>query len=792
MWTTLDALDGDAAWLDTPSEAAVFEAAVRAEVADKLRHPMARLEPPLVTTSDEVQDDLDIVDKPLSTELPAPDLSFSASIAATPAKRRLLTHLTPSVPTPSRRRPLPAPPATASTFRRTKSADTPTHVATPTQTPARPDVSDEARGRRDDPATPAPLGAPLGREKTFQTLTSHFDVFKRTVDKGAAKAKGKGKGKAVKKPVGLGGTVLSGLRFCMPPAQQPVNKQKQRWGHIVKLGGVVVLQPDTAITHVIYGGRSAITLARELGLESLSELPKGTVCVKWEWVTQCQLTGVLQAVDNFLSFPRTTFTRAISAQAFPSRFADITDQLRGASFRKREHTASDSETGSPICPGKRGGPSGFQRPAPPDGPRSDEGKAAPGAANGQLPLVAQTDRLDGGQTATRHEADSGPGWLAAGEGEADALDVMISGVKDGSIEAEESDDDANPKPKANHFKCGQTHDSKTSGGPNEWLAKKFEDMHSMYEGVQGKSDFAIRGYQKAAGIMRRTAYPITSGAQARGIKGIGTGMADRIDEFLSGAPGRAHYEDTEQVRTIAMFKDIYGVGKVLANQLYRRGAVTMDDLRDPSFGLTAGQMLGIDLYDDLKSRIPRAECRLIYEQIQAAAHAVDPKLLVEIMGSYRRGQDTSGDVDILITRDDADGIAHHGVLKQIIGTLTAQGIITHSLSQPTDWDALEAKWMGVGRLGDGKHRRIDILTIPFSSWGAALLYFTGNEVFNRSLRLYARKRGYTLNQRGLYGAVHRDAKGNKLTEGTLVASRTEQEIFDVLGIRWRAPEHRRP
>lgn len=52
----------------------------------------------------------------------------------------------------------------------------------------------------------------------------------------------------------------------------------------------MTLQPDTAITHVIHNaGRSAQLLARQLGLQSLSELPAGTVCVKWDWVVKCMM-----------------------------------------------------------------------------------------------------------------------------------------------------------------------------------------------------------------------------------------------------------------------------------------------------------------------------------------------------------------------------------------------------------------------------------------------------------------------------------------------------------------------
>lgn len=134
---------------------------------------------------------------------------------------------------------------------------------------------------------------------------------------------------------------------------------------------------------------------------------------------------------------------------------------------------------------------------------------------------------------------------------------------------------------------------------------------------------------------------------------------------------------------------------------------------------------------------------------------IDPKLDIEIMGSYRRGAENSGDVDFLITRNDADGLNHSGVMEKLVRKLMFMGIITHEvshlgcvgnelisqLSAPHDWKALEAKWMGVGRLSHNSlHRRIgephpiskeltsDILCIPFEQWGAALLYFTGNDI----------------------------------------------------------------
>lgn len=51
------------------------------------------------------------------------------------------------------------------------------------------------------------------------------------------------------------------------------------------------------------------------------------------------------------------------------------------------------------------------------------------------------------------------------------------------------------------------------------------------------------------------------------------------------------------------------------------------------------------------------------------------------MGSYRRGAETSGDVDMLITRDTADGKTHAGILPKLVGRLREIGIITHDVSR---------------------------------------------------------------------------------------------------------------
>jgi DNA polymerase IV (family X) len=87
-------------------------------------------------------------------------------------------------------------------------------------------------------------------------------------------------------------------------------------------------------------------------------------------------------------------------------------------------------------------------------------------------------------------------------------------------------------------------------------------------------------------------------------------------------------------------------------------------------------------------------------------------------------------------------------------------------------------------------RRIDFLLVPETEYGAALIYFTGNEMFNRSMRLLAAKKGMRLNQRGLYKEVMRKKGSVKVTGGELVEGRDEKRIFEILGVKWREPWER--
>ncbi|KAH8913955.1 Nucleotidyltransferase [Atractiella rhizophila] len=255
---------------------------------------------------------------------------------------------------------------------------------------------------------------------------------------------------------------------------------------------------------------------------------------------------------------------------------------------------------------------------------------------------------------------------------------------------------------------------------------------------------------------------------------------------------------TEEDKVVSVFSDIYGVGKTTASKWYRAGARTIEDLRERTFEgikLSTAQEIGLRFYEDLKCRIPREEIELIGKKVKEVARGLDKRLELTIMGSYRRGAKDSGDIDFCLTRNPTHGRDHRGLIKPLLGRLKEAGIITFDLGEPDCYESLSFRYMGLCKsTPDGKQRRIvDILGVPWDERGAAWIYFTGNDIFNRSLRLKARHMGYSLNQCGLYkGVLRKQAGGAKTTNGEKVAGESEEEIFRILGVKWRPPEERNP
>lgn len=228
-----------------------------------------------------------------------------------------------------------------------------------------------------------------------------------------------------------------------------------------------------------------------------------------------------------------------------------------------------------------------------------------------------------------------------------------------------------------------------------------------------------------------------------------------------------------------LFTKIYGIGPSKAKQLIEKNEIeTIENLKNkmtsnPSL-LNNVQKIGLKYYDDLLERIPRSEIEVFQEELRLEFCKMNkPTASFEIVGSYRRGATSSGDIDVIIT----DSSNNMEVFKTILNQLKDNGIIIETLSEG------KTKSLTIGKIKNGKPRRIDFLYSNPIEYPFAVLYFTGSKAFNASMRGYAQTHGLRLNEHGLRKLINNKPETNYL-ELSIVS---EKDIFNYLQLQYVEP-----
>ncbi|KAI8800316.1 hypothetical protein BJ742DRAFT_842200 [Cladochytrium replicatum] len=323
---------------------------------------------------------------------------------------------------------------------------------------------------------------------------------------------------------------------------------------------------------------------------------------------------------------------------------------------------------------------------------------------------------------------------------------------------------------------------------NKDITDLFEKLVKRYE-AEG-DEWRLISYRKAIQALKRHPKKIMSGEEAGKIRGIGTQMAKKVEEIIVTGGLRKAEETPIELEHLAIFQGIYGVGPSIARKWYALGMRTLEDVKKRDkmgqIHLTHDQRVGLEHYEDFKVRIPRDEVTELGQRVIDEAARIDPTTLVFITGSYRRGAPDSGDIDLLICPAED---AHLRILGLLVARLKESNppFLTDDLGSADD----PTMYKGVCRLNqNSSHRRIDMLMVRREELGSALIHFTGNDVFNRSIRHLASKKGMRLSQHGLFQNVVRGKNRAKINEGERIAGATEEEVFEALCVPYRPPEER--
>ncbi len=316
---------------------------------------------------------------------------------------------------------------------------------------------------------------------------------------------------------------------------------------------------------------------------------------------------------------------------------------------------------------------------------------------------------------------------------------------------------------------------------NSQIADLFEQLADLLE-FQNENPFRVRAYRNAARAIRD--YPGSIAAIAREnpkelekIPGIGAHVAQKCGVIVQ--TGRLPQLDELRQQVPASVLDLLripGMGPKKASVLYRELQIeTLDDLKKAceqqqvrklkGFGAkTEESILKALQRPDLKEhRMLWAQADAIVQSLRMHLGDVSEIRQLEVAGSYRRGKETVGDLDILVEASDPDPPMDRLASFPGVADVLGRGKTKMSVR-------LES------------NLQIDLRVVPRESFGAALQYFTGSKAHNVHLRHLAKQRELKINEYGVFDL--RDG------EERSIAGETEASVYAALDLPCFPPEIR--
>jgi DNA polymerase (family X) len=295
--------------------------------------------------------------------------------------------------------------------------------------------------------------------------------------------------------------------------------------------------------------------------------------------------------------------------------------------------------------------------------------------------------------------------------------------------------------------------------------------------VEDANPFRVRAYRNAArtiaGHAQNIADLLASGRDLSELPGIGEAIAEKIRTIVE--TGRLPQLEEVGARTPGALSDlmkIEGLGPKRVKALYRELNIrTPEDLERAArsgrihelegFGEKTEEMIlqrvGRFHGEAQRMRLPDAED--IANPLVAYLRKTRGVKEITVAGSFRRRNETVGDLDLLVTASgDSPVMDRFAAYDEVIEVVS------------------RGKTRSTVVLRSGLH--VDLRVVPQASYGAALCYFTGSKAHNIALRKIGVKKGYKVNEYGVF-------KGEKRIGG-----KTEQEVYRKLGMDYVEPEMR--
>ncbi len=314
---------------------------------------------------------------------------------------------------------------------------------------------------------------------------------------------------------------------------------------------------------------------------------------------------------------------------------------------------------------------------------------------------------------------------------------------------------------------------------NREIARLLSETADLME-IAAEDSFRIRSYRNGASAIE--SYPeriedvAKSGRKLTEIPGIGKSLAGAIEDILKrGSFERRDVLLTKYPPTALELLKIQGLGPKTIALLWEHYRVsTIDDLERicqeqklrllPRLGakLEEKVLRSIAQYRKRSGRFLLSFADDVARELATYLGATPGVEKVTPAGSLRRGKETVGDIDLLVTGPSPDAVLDRFVAHPQVSEVLGKG--ENKASAKVGLQSIQ----------------VDVRALPAESYGAAMLYFTGSKEHNITLRGRCLKMGYTLSEYGLF----------RLEDEVRVAGTTEEEVYEKLGLVWIPPELR--
>jgi len=287
--------------------------------------------------------------------------------------------------------------------------------------------------------------------------------------------------------------------------------------------------------------------------------------------------------------------------------------------------------------------------------------------------------------------------------------------------------------------------------------------------------FRAKAYRNAKESIISYGTDIYSTTEIKSLPNIGPSIYKKLEELVN--TGNISVIEKHKNQPEQLFTKIFGIGPKKASELHiDNGIKTVDELKKNTHLLNSKQKIGLRYYDDLLLRIPRNEIdeyNIILEELFNKVK--DKNSIFKILGSYRRGAASSGDIDIIIS-DPEDNIA---VFNKFLEILKKEGLLIEILSRG------HIKCLGISKLGSYPPRRMDFMFSFREQLSFATLYFTGSQAFNIAMRTRALEYGVTMNEHDFT-----ISKKHTLKKPLPLSFPTEESVFQYLDLEYKHPIER--